>query len=330
MKHFLLFIAAAISLNGIAANHEKEYRKITERYDVPVEVRDLENPTATVFWQTMLKNNDALRKFEKDMRKNRGAEKEALNELKSLSKFYPRYSMLVDRGMQPYCDSLMSEMGLPETPAKSAMYIILDPKPAAFNVATDDGFAICVTSGLLDRPGLNRDMLKGIAACGYAHGALQHELRNFYKAAKDKRRNRWIGAALVVGELGLAVTSDYLDYKYNNNPWGYTDNSVNIQNNTVIVNDAPEQTSGPTLYATIFTPDQIYEADMAAFRFMEEMGNADSYIEALKLMGADNDSAYAGYPDHPSTANRIALLEFIREHPEIRNTENIKIRLKGY
>ena len=47
-------------------------------------------------------------------------------------------------------------------------------------------------------------------------------------------------------------------------------------------------------------------------------------------MGADNDSAYADYPDHPSTANRIALLEFIREHPEIRNTENIKIRLKGY
>ncbi len=333
MKRLLLIITiAAVTMGCYAANPQKYYKKLIEDHDVATEVLSLESPTPSTYWYAMTIFNEPLCKFQKDILKNKGAEKEALNNFSKIPRFYPRYSRIVDKGMQPYCDSLMRQMGVTPVADSCALYVIFDPKPAVFNIMLEKGVGICITSGLLNNPGLNRDMLMGMLAYGYANSVLQYQLRNLYQAARERRRDAWlaplVATTLFVGTAALEVALD--DFNYTHNPWGYTDNSITIVNNNVNIVESPSMPdTADNLYALIFGNKQVYESDMVAFRLMETMGKGNSYIEGLKLLGANNDSAYAGYPGHPSTPSRIALLNYMREHPEVTNTQNVKIRAKS-
>lgn len=51
------------------SEYRKRYAKLTEKSDVPVEVRDLQNPAPETYRETRLKFNDPLRKFQKDIKK---------------------------------------------------------------------------------------------------------------------------------------------------------------------------------------------------------------------------------------------------------------------
>jgi len=330
MKQLFSILAILISASGFAANPQKHYKRLIEKYDVASEVLSLESPTPATFWYAMSVFNEPLCKFKKNIQKNKGAEKEALKEFGSRPRLYPHYSRVVNKGMQPYCDSLMRQIGVTPVADSCALYVIHDPNPAVFNVILEKGVGICITSGLLDNPGINRDMLLGMVAYGYANSILEHELRNLYDAARDKRRSAWLAplvvTAAVVGTAAIEVAADAA-LGDNYAPYTYNDNSVNIIHNDVNIN-APEQPAGNAnaVYALVNTREQIYESDLVAFRLMETMGKGNAYIEGLKLLGANNDSSYSGYPNHPSTPSRIALLKYAKEHPEITNTQNAKLR----
>lgn len=331
MKRLSLILAIAVTAGCYAANPQKQYKKLIENYGVASEVLSLESPTPATYWYAMTIFNEPLCKFQEDILKHKGAEKEALNKFDKLPRFYPRYSRIVDKGMQPYCDSLMRQLGVTPVADSCALYVIYDPKPAVFNIMLDKGVGICITSGLLDNPGLNRDMLMGMVAYGYANSVLQYQLRNLYQEARERRRDRWLAplvtTTLLVGVAAMEVAVD--NYVYSHNPWGYTDNSVTVVNNNVNIVKSPSQPdTADQIYALIFENRQVYESDMVAFRLMETMGKGNSYIEGLKLLGANNDAAYSGYPGHPSTPSRIALLDYMRAHPEVTNTQNDKIRAK--
>lgn len=70
-----------------------------------------------------------------------------------------------------------------------------------------------------------------------------------------------------------------------------------------------------------YSPRQILEADIVAYRFMQwATGSGDSYIRALQLAGNDID-ATSGFEgtDYPTVAERVALLRYMRDNPQLRD-----------
>lgn len=72
----------------------------------------------------------------------------------------------------------------------------------------------------------------------------------------------------------------------------------------------------------------INEADLIAYRFMEYLGASDEYIDALSMLGTEQDKIYNDYSDHPKTSDRISFLKYVQTHPELGNKENDKLRKK--
>lgn len=317
----VLFGACLISMTAFAASLENEYRKIASKLDVPVEVRNLTDVSNEVYWEAFLNKNEAYLKYMADMEKNKGLEKQAQRMLLEAPKFYPQYSSFVDRSSQGFCDSLLAELGVPADGPRCSMHVIYDNDPKAYTVLTEDGFAICLNSGLFDKPGLTRDMLLGIVAHEYAHGALKHSERGFYAQARAERKNT-IAAGALFGLYDVAVG---LDQAYNGQTNSVADDYyLQSQYDRIKLQESAEN----ALYAYRYSIDQQYEADMAAFRFMQFLGKSDAYIEALKFMQPDATMVDINGNPYPSVSTRIAFLNYLQENPEIVNTENDKLRKK--
>ena len=86
-----IFVMFAIVLTAWAASEEKQYKKLIQNFDVCDEAKAVEGPNPAVFIKTFLDNNELLWKFAKDIEKKKGAEKEALNKVGQLPRFYPQY-----------------------------------------------------------------------------------------------------------------------------------------------------------------------------------------------------------------------------------------------
>lgn len=318
----LLFYACLFSVAAFAASLEKDYQKIVSKFDVPIEVRNLSDVSKETYWDAFLNKNEAYIKHVTDMGKNKGLEKKAQRMLIEAPKFYPQYSSFVDRSSQAFCDSLLAELGAPADGPKFTIYVIYDEDVNAYNVLTDDGFAICLNSGLLAKPGLTRDMLLSIVAREYAHGALKHSERGFYAQAHQER-NAAIAGGLILGFYAVAVAWDSA-----NNPEANSyaaDNYYAEKEYDRIKRNEADQNQ---LFAYRYSVDQQYEADMAAFRFMQFMGNGNAYIEALKFMGSDDELFDNCGDPYPSVSSRIAFLNYLQDHPELKNTQNDKLRKK--
>lgn len=322
MNRILLFITMCIYSFGVyAASPEKEYKKIASKYDVPEEVRTLVDCGNDVYWDVLLNNNETFLQFLSDMTKNKGAEKEAMQKWVNTPKFYPRYSPLVYNDMQGLCDTILMDMGIPQKAQKCTLHIIEDDDVNAYSVLTEDGFAICINSGLLNKPGWNYNMIIGLVAHEYAHGALMHHVRGFYAEAKQRRKNELLGG-IAAGLNAVAAGADAYTA-------GLTGNKPNTDHYVHEIEKIGEQVITETkLYSCKYSREQEYEADLVGFRFMQFMGMEDEYIELLKFLGTDYDFLYSKWSDHPTISNRIAFLLYLKENPEIGNTENAKIRKK--
>lgn len=323
MRKLALIYASLLSIAAFAGSLEKDYQKIASKFDVPIEVRNLSDVSNQEYWNAFLNKNEAYLKFESDMDKNKGLEQKAKRMMIEAPKFYPQYSAYVDRSKQSFCDSLLNELGAPSDGPNCTMHVILDDNASAYTVLTEDGFAICLNSGLFDRPGLNRDMLLGIVAHEYAHGALKHSARDIYARLHNERTNNILGN---ISYLTYAVVVA-ADAAYNPDANSYAAN--NYFANKEAERIEKEKEAKNAIFAYKYSVNQEYEADLAAFRFMQFLGKEDAYIDALKFLGADVDLIYANDPTpRPSTASRIAFLNYMDENPAVRNTENDKLRKK--
>ncbi len=323
-KKILLIIAIVSAIVANAANIEKRYTKLIEKYDVPIEARCLEDSTPAAFWRDIVDYNEMYLKFLRDMEKNKGAEKEALRMTAELPRFYSRYDESIVEGMQGYCDSLLTDMGIPYRDNNCRLYVVYADEADAFTALTDDGFAMCVTSGLISRKGLTRDILMGLVANQYVHGILKDHCRSFYQAAKQDRKDALLAGALTVGVVGLATAAVALDpHPYD---YGWIGNDVTVINNVNIKNEIPFPTSK---FFFKYTPGLEYEADLTAFRFMQYLGKGEDYINGLKILGSSSyDSQFGENTDQPTITQRIALLEFAESHPDIYNTLNADLKQK--
>lgn len=322
MKTYLIIIFALIfAPMTFGANVEKQYKKLIETYDVSDETKNLEENKPAKFWNLMIEGNQLLNKFLADMKKNRGAEKEAIKKTSQLPRFYPAYDSSIVDDLQGFCDTILINMGIADLGLNCSLHIVYADEANAFTALTDDGFAMCVTTGILNKKGLNYEILIGYVAHEFAHGVLLHHIRDFYEEAKERRKNELLGGIAMGLNAVAAGAEAYNAAAYGIKPSG-TDYGKIIDN---IGRDIKYST---LKYSYKFSREQEYEADLIAYRFLENLGHGEAFINGLRILGTQYDSLYDEFSDHPTTTSRIAFLTFIKEHPELGNKKNAKLKKK--
>ena len=332
-RTMLLFLLAVLTstayASGEAENYasgeaEKTFRKLVEKYDVPDETKTVPADDAFSFWTTTLEYNELLRKFNKDITKNRGAEKEAAAKTRELPRFYPQYDETIVESMQGFCDSLLQDMGIRDLNLNCRLYVVDSPDVNTFTTLTEDGFAMCLTTGLLSKKGITREIIMGYVAGEFAHGALSHFERGFYETARAERRNKLLGVLAV----GMNIASDAVAATWETGTddalyQAYLDDKISRRQKEI-----DEAIKYDTLeFAQNYSSEQVFEADLIAYRFLENMGAEESVINGLRILGASNDALYKERdPQRPSIISRIDFLKFVQNNPDLGNKINVKLR----
>lgn len=319
MKYFLpIFTLLFVSLTAFSGNPEKEYKKVAEHHDVPQEAKVGNSNYPAEYWRILLNYNDQLHKFMNDMQKNKGAEKEAYNKIAEIPRFYARYNSSVLENMQGFCDTLLMDMGISELGIDCSLHIVQQKEVNAYCVLTENGFAMCVTSGLIQRKGFTRDLMLGIVAHEFAHGIYYHHLQQAYADAKKSRELNLYKIIRVGLEIVGPVANLY--YSTKGAPSVNIDNSDNLSGINEEINKKAE------LYSVAFSREQEYESDIVAYRFLQWIGKQDVYPEVLKFLSSEYDLLYTEYSDHPTINSRLGLIRYLENHPEVSNKEIEKLR----
>ena len=304
-----------------AANVEKQYKKLIENFDVADEAKAIDSVNVTAFWSALLDNNELCTKFVKDMEKNKGAEKEALRKTAELPKFYPQYDELIVESMQGFCDTLLIDMGIRDLGLPCSLHLYYSDEPNAFTALTEDGFAMCITTGLITKRGVTYETLMGYVAHEFAHGALLHHIRGFYAEAKERRKNELIGG-IAAGLNAVAAGME----AYNAAAYGIPTSGTDY--GAVIANINTDVKVSTLKYSFQYSREQEYEADLVAYRFLEHIGCGEEFVNGLRILGTAYDALYNEYSDHPTIWSRIEFLKYVQNHPEIGNKKNAKLKKK--
>ena len=148
-----------------------------------------------------------------------------------------------------------------------------------------------------------------------------HHIRGLYAEAKERRKNELLGG-IAVGLNVLAVganayTAGMTGTSYDNTP--YLDAIENIGNEIKI---------STLKYSFKYSREQEIEADLFAYRFLENLGCAEEFINGLRILGTQYDVIYSEYSNHPTISERINFLKFVQLHPELGNKQNAKLKKK--
>lgn len=320
-KLFILLALTATMGCWAQTNQEKKFRKIAEEVELPRAVRTMDAADAGNFWDLLVDNDLQLQQFDNNIAKDKGVAKAALEKYAAMPRFYPKYNSYVDTSLQPYADSLLATVGSPAERPVEGVYFIADYNPAAYTALTDSSYAVCITTGLLSKPGVNDELLRAIIARQIAHGALRHQLRYFYDQIKSQRKRRTIGA-LAIG-LTVAATTAWAikDPELFDDQYGdvYIHNQVTINNN-----DGPKR-----MPAAIYSPDQEYQADLVGYRFMQAEGKGELFVDALRLLAPEFTTGSVPEEGDPSITDQIGFINFIIANPNILNQKLEQMRIKA-
>lgn len=293
----------AVGLSAAAADNEKEYRKLLSRIDVPAEALTLPaDTTASAFWNIALGWDADFTRFQNDIAKGKGLERQALDLYSELQRFYPDYSTLIVREYDDKLDSIARSVGVATDSV--SVHLIRCVHPLVFSALTDRGFAILIPTALMGRPGINDDIVGAYIAREYAHCALRHRLQALYKDCKSERRARIGRGFAIAGAVALVTAAAIVDdgsndvYVYNR-----------MTQNVTVENSGPEPQPLALTYGFDFDTDQIFQADLWAWRAMDRQGKGDAYMRSLMLISADGADPRL-YSNWPTTMQRLNFLNY--------------------
>lgn len=300
----MMLLALTIGLSAAAANQEKEYRKLLRRIDVPAEALALPPDTsANAFWNIALGWDAGYNHFLRDMAKGKGLEREAMGYYSELQRFYPEYSTLIVREYDSILDSIATSVGV--STDSVTVHLIRSELPLAFSALTEKGYAILIPTSLLGHPGITDDLIGAYIAREYAHCALKHRLQAIYNDCKSERRARIGRGFAIAGAVGLLTLAAIVDDDSNGDV--YVHNQMN-QSITIGSTEPAPQPLAMT-YGFDFDADQIYQADLWAWRAMNRLGKGDQYLNSLMLISSDGGDPRL-YSNWPTTMQRINFLKF--------------------
>lgn len=317
LKFTISLFAFILPFLGMAKDNTKEFVKLIQKYDIPEEARNLSSTaTCKEFWQKTIGHNPELLNLLHDLKKNRGAEKEAGYAINRMKLIDYRLDVDIIPSFAGYCDTLALDMGLPTE--YFDLNIIDDITPNAFTVQTKKGFAICLHIGLLERLDYDYGRIMAVTAHEFAHGILQHHLREEYRVAKERRKNKILGG-IAAGMTALAAGADAYASGVTGEKYDSEKYSKQIEK---IANDVNIST---LKYRYRYGREQELEADLIAQRFMQFLGYDNKYLEALQLITNSEDYFWFDEDsDHPSTIYRLEFLDFVNKNPQYTNQQKIK------
>lgn len=147
-----------------AKNLDNDFKKIIEKYDVAEECRRKKYNSGAECISDFLKHNQAYQKFNEDMQKNRGAEKEADRNFRLLPSFYPEYDESVITELQPMCGSILLKMDLKNVDPNISLHVLCYEEINAFCAKKDNSFGLGLYAGLLCTKGMDVEIIMAAVA----------------------------------------------------------------------------------------------------------------------------------------------------------------------
>ncbi len=304
-SRFLPLISALlIAIAAHAEMSEKRMAAIIAKYDVADMVMNA--PDAGSFWIMLQMTNHDYHRVAKSLAGN--GDRDIKRDLIGVLSECHNYFTNVPTRPEAYTlmESLADSMGIRSTSPLVSFSVTDEPDMALFGYP--NGY-IFMTGALYDEIRADTLATTALLASEAAHYALQHAYAHSKWEKSRKRRQRFWR---ILGASALAATSVVADVASD----GYVPADIGVAA-AVLVAASPIERR----YTMHYSPRQILEADIVAYRFMQwATGSGDSYIRALQLAGNDIDatSGFEG-PDYPTVAERVALLRYMRDNPQLRD-----------
>ncbi len=310
MKRFTRIVALAVALIAVVVNtsaksySEKDFRKLIARYDVADTV--MHAPSAGAFWSLLQRTNrnylDAYKSLSGDGDKDLKRDMQAL--LAQCGEYFRNVPTRLD--LEPMAEEVVQYSGLRAINPIAILSVTREPDVAFFGYS--NGY-IFMTEGLYNMVNGNPIDIQSLFACEAAHSALQHVYAHARWEKKRRNRARFWGifGAAVLTTVTIAATHDCPDCTVDAIWFG-------AMLATMVINGTEQQR-----YLMQYTPEQIFEADIVAYRFMEWAGYGDAYIRALQRAGYAMDAENPLGDEAPDVSARIALLRYMAANPNLRH-----------
>ena len=304
MKYILSALLLIIAHTAFARQlSENNIRNIIIECDVADTV--LRATDATAFWQLLQMTNRQYRKTVKSLRsgRDRDIKRKLITTLAECDTYFRNVPTRTD--MYDRAEHTIEATGVRKVNPLATFTVTDEPDIALFGYPNGYIFA---SGGLIDALEGDTAALQYLLASEACHYALQHAYGHERYEKSRRRRHRAlriIGAALLTGASVVAhEASD-----------GWFPAEIGIMS-------AAYMATAPVAlrYHMHYTPMQIHEADIVAYRYTELVtGSGQPYIDALMRICLDLDatSGFTG-PDYPSVLQRIDVLRYMACHPELR------------
>lgn len=298
---FLTIVAvAAAGADARRLKNEKDYRKVIARYDVADTV--LRAPDAGSFWSLVQQTTPHYAGVVKSIqgKKDKDIKREMAQVLYAADQYFAAVPSRSD--LSPLTDTIISRTGIRAVNPLCMLTVTRDNDVAAFGYP--NGY-IFMTEELVNAASADTTMLTAVAAAQIVHYTLQHAYDHALWERSRRRKKRFWS---IVGMVALSAADALLS--------AATDTYSSVYFPIGGGGIAPK-------YNSQYTPEQILEADIIAYRFMQWAGyGGDAYIDMLRRIGYELDAAAAAAEqsgkDMPTTDERIAMLEYLRDTPTVR------------
>ena len=304
MKRLIsIFLLLTAFITAKAELSEKAIRDIIIKCDVADTV--LQAPDAPTFWQLLRHTNPEFRKTAKSLASSgdRDIKRELINELSNCDQYFR--TVPTAPGLYDLSEHIVESSGIRAISPTATLTITDESDIAVFGYP--NGY-LFMTGGLHKAVTGDTTVLRSLFAAEAAHYALQHAYAHNKYEKKRRNRHRFWRIFGAVALTGASVLAD-------NATDGYFPVELGLMAATAIAT-----TDVVIRYPMRYTPMQIYEADIVAYRYCQlAFGSGLHYIMALRLVGNDLDASAAMMANAPTVADRISVLQYLDTHPEIRS-----------
>ena len=308
----VILLLMTVSFNLWADLPEKQIRRIIAECDVADTV--LRAKDAPTFWKVLQQTNPGYRRAAKSLRGNgdRDIKREMMGVVSNCQEYFTNVKTL--QGSYDLAEHLTDRLGIRATSPLASLTVTEDKDIALFGYPNGYMF---MTAGLFNELRTDTAALASLFAAEAAHYALQHAYE--HQKWEKKRRNKhniW----KIIGSIFITVASVVID--------NATNGDFPAELGLMAAEIVALSPTNPR-YNMHYTPMQVHESDIIAYRFMEvTTGTGESYIKALDKVGNDIDatSGLVG-EDYPTVSERISVLEYLKAHPETRQRVKVS-RLK--
>ena len=303
MRKILVLLFLVLVPVWLAAQ-TKDVKKAVRKYDLPYLRSAIVRDYPSEFWGLIMMKDKGVLRYNKAREKGD----------KTLSEAYSAI-VCADANIQPdilvggynkVLSRLVSDLGIEKITERKPIRVIYDNE---INASMDYDGQMRINLGCFTR--LSYKELLAVCAHEMAHYYCKHVVLSVWKTARKQKRNRmWadIGSSLAIG--AIAATSAY--GAYNGQDMSYYNNI--ISNADILYNNAYNYADNATLkYRYRYNREEETQADIIAYRFMEQMGyGGDNVLSLLKkIMKFYGDTPSGKYNDHPSTLFRIEVISLM-------------------